>query len=168
MANEEKPAAIPEQGEPARPAARPGWAGWYREGIGRAVGFESDWVPAWLRPTGPENRLPVAAAIVVAIALQIWLSERFGLRPRWLLPALEIAMLGVLTVINPVRLSRRTRIGRYLTIALAGAITIDNVVSAVALDHRILTGTAGNEPKSLIGAGTALYLGNIVRCGILS
>jgi len=26
-------------------------------------------VPAWLRPTGPESRLPVAVAILVAIAL---------------------------------------------------------------------------------------------------
>ena len=29
---------------------------------------ESDWMPAWLRPTGPENRLPVSASIVVVIA----------------------------------------------------------------------------------------------------
>jgi len=37
--------------------------------IRRAVGLDPDWVPAWLRPTGPENRLPVAASIVVVIAL---------------------------------------------------------------------------------------------------
>jgi hypothetical protein len=123
-------------------------------------------VPAWLRPTGPENRLPVAASIVVAIALQVWLPERFGLHPRWLLPLLEIAMLGVLTAINPVRLSRRTQIGRYLTMMLAGAITQDNVVSAVVLDHSILVGRAGNDAIGLLGAGAGIYLTNIIVFGI--
>jgi len=93
-------------------------------------------MPAWLRPTGPENRLPVSASIVVVIALQIWLSGRYGLHPRWLLPLLEIALLVVLTAINPVRLSRETRIGRYLSMALAGLITLDNVASALVLDLR--------------------------------
>jgi hypothetical protein len=62
--------------------------------------------------------------MVVAIALQISLSSRFSLHPRWLLPLLEVALLVVLTAINPVRLSRPTRVGRYLTMALAGAITL--------------------------------------------
>jgi hypothetical protein len=138
----------------------------YRTGVRGVVELESDVVPAWLRPTGPENRLPVAASIVVAIALQILLSQRFGLHPRWLLPLLEIAMLGILTAINPVRLSRRTRIGRYLTMALAGAITLDTVVSAVALDHSILVGEAGNNAIGLLGAGAGIYLTNIIVFGI--
>ena len=114
-----------------------------------AIGFDPDWVPAWLRPTGPENRLPVAACIVVAIALQIWLSDRFGLHPRWLLPLPEVALLAVLTVINPVRLSRRTQIGRYLTMALAGAITLDNLVSAFVLDRGIVTGQGSDNAIGL-------------------
>ena len=108
--------------------SHPTWAQLSGGGARHAV--DSNWVPAWLRPTGPENRLPVAASIVVAIALQIWLSGRYGLHPRWLLPLLEIALLVVLTAINPVRLSRQTRIGRYLSMALAGLITLDNVASA--------------------------------------
>ena len=163
MANEKKP-DVPSHADPALPPSHPGWAELYRGGLRRAV--ETEWVPAWLRPTGPESRLPVASAVVAAIALQIWLSERFGLHPRWLLPALEIVLLGVLTAINPVRLTRRTRIGRYLTMALAGAITLDNVVSAFVLDHGILTGKAGNDAIGLLGAGAAIYLTNIIVFGI--
>src|SRR5580693_7433996 len=73
-------------------------------------------VPAWLRPTGAENRLPPALAIVVAIALQLSLSDKYGLHPRWLLPSLEAALLVALTAINPVRLTRRTAAGRYAAI----------------------------------------------------
>jgi uncharacterized membrane protein len=127
---------------------------------------ESDWMPAWLRPTGPENRLPVSASIVVVIALQIWLSGRYGLHPRWLLPLLEIALLVVLTAINPVRLSRETRIGRYLSMALAGLITLDNVASALVLDYGILSGKTSNDAIGLLSTGAAIYLTNIIVFGI--
>ncbi|MGB8383225.1 MAG: hypothetical protein WCG47_18595, partial [Dermatophilaceae bacterium] len=69
-------------------------------------------VPAWLRATSPENRLPVAAAIAVAVALQLALPDRYGLRPRWLIPGLEVVLLVILSVLNPVRLNRSTRLGR--------------------------------------------------------
>jgi hypothetical protein len=50
-------------------------------------------IPAWLRVTPGENRWPVAAAIVVAIGLQLALPDRLTLQSRWLLPVLELAML---------------------------------------------------------------------------
>lgn len=65
-------------------------------------------LPAWLRPTEAENRLPVVAAILVAAAVQYALPEKYGLRPRWVLPALELILLAALTVLNPARLTRRT------------------------------------------------------------
>jgi len=86
--------------------------------------------------------------------------------PKFDVPLLEIALLAVLTAINPVRLSRRTRIGRYLTMALAALITLDNVVSAFVLDRGILTGHAGNDAVRLLSAGAAIYLTNIIVFGI--
>jgi uncharacterized membrane protein len=162
MAEREEPAPHGADSE-VRPS-HPTWAQMSRARARHAV--ESDWVPAWLRPTGPENRLPVAASIVVAIALQIWLSGRYGLHPRWLLPLLEIALLVVLTAINPVRLSRETRFGRYLSMSLAGLITLDNVVSALVLDYGILTGKTSNDAIGLLSTGAAIYLTNIIVFGI--
>jgi hypothetical protein len=163
MAEDEKP-VMPQPADSAVRPAHPTWTQWSRGRLRH--GLDSDRVPAWLRPTGPENRLPVAAAILVAIALQIGLSDRYGLHPRWLLPALEVALLAVLTAINPVRLSRRTRVGRYLTMALAGAITLDNLVSAFVLDYSIVTGKTGNDAIGLLSAGAAIYLTNIIVFGI--
>ena len=165
MAEQKEPEAAQPADSAVRPS-RPTWAELSRRGVRHAGGFDSDWVPAWLRPTGPENRLPVAASIVVAIALQISLSDRFGLHPRWLLPLLEVALLVVLTAINPVRLSRRTRLGRYLTMALAGAITLDNLVSAFVLDYAIVTGKSSNDAIGLLSAGAAIYLTNMIVFGI--
>jgi len=125
-----------------------------------------DRVPAWLRPTGPENRLPVSASILVVIALQIALGGRYGLHPWWLLTVLEVALLVVLTAINPVRMTRETRFGRHFSMALAGLITLDNVVSAAVLDHGILTGKASNDAIGLLTTGAAIYVTNIIVFGI--
>lgn len=46
------------------------------------------WIPAWLKPGNPENRLPVAGAIAMAIVLQLAIPDKYGLHPRWLLPGL--------------------------------------------------------------------------------
>lgn len=156
----------PERAPSTAPPSHPTWAQRSRGGVRRAAQLETEWVPAWLRPTGPENRLPVAASMVVAIALQVSLSVRFGLHPRWLLPLLEVALLVVLSAINPVRLSRQTRVGRYLTMTLAGAITLDNLASAFLLDYAIVTGKTGNDAIGLLSAGAAIYLTNIIVFGI--
>jgi hypothetical protein len=165
MARLEKPGP-PQSEDSAGRSSHPQWGEVSSVGMRHGVRFESERLPAWLRPTGPENRLPVAASIVVAIALQFWLSDRYGLHPRWLLPLLEVALLGMLTAINPVRLSRRTRIGRCLTMALAGAITLDNLLSAFVLDYSIVTGKTGNDAIGLLSAGAAIYLTNIIVFGI--
>ncbi|MFC8502556.1 hypothetical protein ACFUC1_09355 [Pedococcus sp. NPDC057267] len=123
-------------------------------------------VPAWLRATSPENRLPVAFAILVAIALQLRLTDRYGLHPRWLLPALELALLVVLSVINPVRLNRSTRLGRSCSVVLVAVITIDNAVSAGALDASILRGRAGEDAIALMASGAAIYATNVIAFGI--
>src|SRR5664280_2263729 len=123
-------------------------------------------VPAWLRATSPENRLPVAVAILAAVALQLRLPDRYGLHPRWLLPALEVLLLLVLSVINPVRLNRSTRLGRIGSIVLVAAITLDNAISAAGLDASILTGHTGADAVGLLGAGAAIYGTNVIAFGI--
>lgn len=123
-------------------------------------------MPAWLRATSPENRLPVAAAILLAVALQLALPDRYGLHPRWLIPALEVALLLLLTVLNPVRLTRSTRVGRLASIGLVAAITIDNAISAVGPDESILNGHTGQDAVGLLGSGAAIYGTNVIAFGI--
>lgn len=123
-------------------------------------------VPAWLRATSPENRLPVVAAILVAVTLQLLLPDRYGLRPRWLIPGLEIVLLVILSALNPVRLNRSTRLGRLASIGLVGAITIDNAISAAGLDYSILKGHTGQDAVGLLGSGAAIYATNVIAFGI--
>ncbi|HEX3823966.1 MAG TPA: hypothetical protein VHV79_05850 [Mycobacteriales bacterium] len=127
---------------------------------------EDRFVPAWLRPTDAENRIPAALAIAVAIALQMSLPDRYGLHPSWLLPGLEIVLLVALTILNPVRLSRRTALGRYAALAMVALITLDNAISAVLLDHAIVIGKASNDATGLLTTGAAIYVTNMIAFGL--
>ncbi len=118
--------------------------------------------PAWLRPTVGENRVPATLAILLAAGMQYAIPARYGLHPRWLLPSLEVVLLVVLTALNPVRLTRRTALGKYASLLLVAAITIDNAVSAGILDYDIITGKASNDATGLLTSGAAIYITNIV------
>ena len=123
-------------------------------------------VPSWLKPNSPESRLPVLLAIMAAIVLQRAIPAPYTVVPRWPLVGLELLLLIVLLVINPVRLSRRTTVGKWASLILTAAITIDNTTSAIVLDYRILSGEVSNDPKTLLGSGAAIFITNVIAFGI--
>lgn len=132
----------------------------------RIAGDAEHHVPSWLRPGDPESRWPVLIAIVAVIALQRAIPEQYTVVPRWPLIALEVALLVVLLVLNPVRLTRSTAIGKWTSLSLTAAITVDNTLSAAILDYRILTGQVSNSPELLLGSGAAILVTNVIAFGI--
>lgn len=123
-------------------------------------------LPSWLRPGDPESRWPVLLALIAAIVLQGAIPVRYTLVPRWPLIAMEVALLIVLLIINPVRLTRATRVGKVASLVLVAAITLDNTASAVILDYNILTGQVSNNAAVLLGSGAAIFSTNIIVFGI--
>jgi hypothetical protein len=108
----------------------------------------------------------VLVAIVVAIVLQLVISRNYTLVPHWPLVLLEVLLLALLVALNPLRLTRSTRVGKYATWVLLGAITVDNTLSAIVLDARIITGEVSNDPALLLGSGAAIFITNIIAFGI--
>ena len=154
----------PTPGAPAESGAR---GRWLTDRVESDIRHAEDrFVPAWLRPTDAENRLPAGAAIAVAIFLQLSLPVKYGLHPRWVLPGMELVLLVALTILNPVRLTRRTAFGRYGALLMVALITADNIISAVLLDHDILNGSASNDPTGLLASGSAIYLTNMIAFGL--
>ena len=133
---------------------------------GHLTAGANELVPAWLRPGNPESRWPVLLALIAAMALQYGIPHQYTVVPRWPLIALEVVLLIVLTLINPVRLTRSTRVGKAATFVLLAAITIDNTASAVILDYRIITGQVSNNAAVLLGSGAALFFTNVIVFGI--
>jgi hypothetical protein len=108
----------------------------------------------------------VLLALIAAIVLQGAIPVRYTLVPRWPLIAMEVALLIVLLIINPVRLTRATRVGKVASLVLLAAITVDNTASAVILDYNILTGQVSNNAAVLLGSGAAIFSTNIIVFGI--
>lgn len=123
-------------------------------------------IPAWLRRTEAESRLFVMVAIIVAIALQVTLPSTFGAQPRIALVVLQVLLLIGLTVINPLRMSRATRIGRVASLSLVALITGDNAASAVLLDYHLISGTSGVSALVLLGSAASIYITNVIAFAI--
>ncbi|HUK68469.1 MAG TPA: hypothetical protein VLW50_06915 [Streptosporangiaceae bacterium] len=120
-------------------------------------------VPAWLRHTRGEPRWPVTLTVIAAIGLQLVLPDRLGLRPRYLLPALEGALLIGLIIANPVRIERRSRIVAVASIAVTFLITIANATSGILLIRAIVYSQPGTDQAiSLLGSGAAIWLTNVI------
>jgi hypothetical protein len=149
------------------PTSPAGKGVWFPERIESDLREARDrFVPAWLRPTEAENRIPAGLAIAAAIAMQSALPNKYGLHPRWVLPGLEGVLLIALTVLNPVRLTRRTAFGRYGALLIVAVITLDNTISAGLLDHDIVIGKASHDATGLLTSGGAIYLTNVIAFGL--
>ncbi|MDT5051432.1 MAG: hypothetical protein QOG75_7360 [Mycobacterium sp.] len=137
-----------------------------KDAVRRAEHLAEEHLPSWLRAANPEGRLPVLCALITAIALQLAIPVRYTLAPRWPLITMEVLLLVVLVILNPVRLTRSTQLGRYTSWALLAAITIDNTASAALLNYQIVTGRVSNNAAVLLGSGAAISITNIIAFGI--
>ncbi len=122
---------------------------------------------AWGVESTGEPRWPALLAVVAAAALQLILPQTLirGLGNRGLIPALELALIVVLLIANPGRISKEESRLRIVGIALIALITIANVVSLIELIHALLYGTkAGGRP--LVYASVPIWLTNIIVFGL--
>src|ERR1700722_7042365 len=92
---------------------------------------------AWGIQSPGEARWHALLAVLAAVALQLVLPDRLieGLGNRALIPALEGALILVLLVTNPGRISREEVRLRMIGVSLIALITVANVVSLIELIH---------------------------------
>jgi hypothetical protein len=119
-------------------------------------------LPAWVRRTDPENRVPVAVAVLLSVAAQLALPDQLTLGPRYLMPVLEIVLLAVLSVANPVRLVREHPLLRIIALTLVVCLIVANSGSAALLIRSVLNSQSSNSARTLFANGAAIYLTNIV------
>jgi hypothetical protein len=118
--------------------------------------------PAWRRETDGEHRLPVAAAIAVAIALQLVLPNHLVIHPAWLLPALEGALLVGLIAANPRRITRTSRALRTASLLLIVLISLANAWSSGELVNGLINGAEGENAGQLLARAASIYITNII------
>jgi hypothetical protein len=141
-----------------------GQAGTGQPGAGpQRAGFRHQ-LPAWRRPTDGEARWQVALCTATAIALQMAVPDRLvPLRPAWILPALQGALLVVLVTANPHRINRESRTLRLLSLGLAALLSFANAWSVARLVVVLVQGgAAANNPAQLLFTGGSIWLTNII------
>jgi hypothetical protein len=89
------------------------------------------------------------------------LPGKFVLGPKWVLPALEAALLIPLTIANPVRLTRQTRATRAMAVTLIALISLFNAFSTGLLVHGILNGIKVGG-RSLVLSAIEIWITNVL------
>jgi hypothetical protein len=119
-------------------------------------------LPAWLRRTSGEHRLPVGLAIIALIALQIKVPESLAFKPWYLLPAIEAALFIVLTIASPWRINRESTLLRTLGLGLVSVASVATLWSAARLAYGLIHGTAGKDAIELLLNAGAVWLTNVI------
>jgi hypothetical protein len=127
---------------------------------------EARLVPILRAAAEGENRLPAAAAVAVAIALQVALPNQLTFHPTWLLPLLEGALLIGLFVANPRKIDRESRVLRAASLILTAVVSVDTVWSAAQLIRGLLDKSIGSSAGPLLSNGASIYLTNIIVFGL--
>jgi uncharacterized membrane protein len=109
-----------------------------------------------------EPRWPMAAAVLVAILLQVGTPHRGRVPGWWLFPVLESVLLVVVILRDPGRIDRRSRAARRSTIVLISLMTIGTMGGVVALTYDILAGVRGISATDLLGRGAAVWFTNVI------
>lgn len=131
-------------------------------GVEEARAVEARLLPAWRRATDGEHRLPVAAAVGVAIALQLVLPNQLVIHPAWLLPTLEGLLIVGLMAADPGRINRTSTLLRSASIALIVLISLANGWSTGQLIDGLISGTSGDNASLLLARGASVYVTNII------
>lgn len=124
-------------------------------------------VPAWRRKTQGEVRWPVTICTAVAIALQVAVPDKLVLiRPSWILPVAQGALLIVLVTVNPQRIDTESKAMRSLSLVLGGLLTLANGWSVGRLAVGITQGNMGETAGQLLITGAVIWLTNVVVFGL--
>jgi hypothetical protein len=113
-----------------------------------------------------EVRVPASIAVLAAIALYTALPSDLLVGPRYVIPAVELALLVPLIAINPKRLTRETRWSRIVSLALVLVIIAANLVALGLLMHDLISSKT-SDGKQLLLAALQVWLTNIIAFALV-
>jgi uncharacterized membrane protein len=113
-------------------------------------------------PPSPESVVPALATVLGAIGLQLLLPERLTAGPRYLLPALEGALLVGLFLASPRELEGHHPRRRALALSLIAFVSAANIFSLEQLSHHLLHSKVPTNGRELVFSGLLVWLTNFL------
>lgn len=111
----------------------------------------------------PEPFWHAQLAIVGVIALFAGLPEAFSPGPRWLIPAIGVALLVALVVLTPSRANHGPEhLRRRAAMGLTGVLSAANVAALAQLVRRLIDGGGGVTGRTLLLAAAELWLATVL------
>jgi hypothetical protein len=155
-------AAPPPVTAKAEASVRDWWAGRGSSAPGRLVSGTGT------AGAGAEKRWPMAATLVLAMAVPLLLPARFSLGPSWAVPVAEALLLVAIVAIDRGRIDRRSAAGRALSLALVAVLVTDAAgVTARLIADLIQGGPETNSSADLLKTGFLVWLYTIVAFAFL-
>jgi hypothetical protein len=104
---------------------------------------------------------PAQLSLAVAIALNLVLTDRVSVGPRWAIPAVAGVALVALIIIAPTRSNQHSARTRGLALGITGVVSATNIVQLGLLAHHLINGGAA-DGRALIFSGVALWVTNVL------
>jgi hypothetical protein len=124
------------------------------------------------RPRLGEPRWIPAAALVVFmalnVALRIWLPSDSAVRVPWLVPAVELLLIGVLVLSDPGNLARHRRKLRRVALTLVVLLVVAELWATALLIYDLVEGTGVTQSADeLLATGAVIWIGNNIAFALL-
>jgi uncharacterized membrane protein len=104
----------------------------------------------------------MAAAVLTAVILPVSTPHCGRVPGWWLVPVLEVILLGILIVQDPGRIDRRSAALRRLTIVLLVVMATGTALAVVVLVDEILNSMQGVTTTVLLGRGAMIWVTNVI------
>ena len=98
--------------------------------------------------------------------IQLVLPERLSLGPRFVVPAIEVALFVTLVIANPNRLNEESKDLRIVSLGLIGVISAADASALVLLIAQLVKASGTLEGSTLIFAAVGIWTTNVVAFGI--
>ena len=109
--------------------------------------------------------LPAQLIVLAAVLLDLGLSDKLTLGPRWLLPGVEGVLVIGLMIATPRPNLKLSAVRRQFALSLIGLVSAVNLFSLILLVHYLVHGgNAGG--RTLIGSGAVLWGTNVLLFGL--
>lgn len=110
----------------------------------------------------------MAAAILVALGLTLLRPAEVRVAPVWLLPAVELILLGVLIVRDPGRIDRTATGLRVVSLIVVGLLVLDAMAATIHLIVVLIQGgKMTSSASALLEAGAVVWISNVIVFSLL-